>query len=117
VLLPATHADQAVATARREGDRVIQAAAEWKRGFLLLLLNRADAQSDKHPLLAQTAVACGSGTCAETVRFQIYEYLPATSANLALLDLRAQHPGARSVAELSSGNAEVTEHQQVNEHP
>jgi hypothetical protein len=80
-------------------------------------VNRADAQSDKHPLLAQTAVACGSGTCAETVRFQIYEYLPATSANLALLDLRAQHPGARSVAELSSGNAEVTEHQQVNEHP
>jgi hypothetical protein len=30
----------------------------------------------------------------ETNRFQTYELLPATKANLALLSLRAQHPGA-----------------------
>jgi hypothetical protein len=63
------------------------------------------AQSDYHPLLIQTRVSCSSGDCAETVRFQIYELLPATSANLALLDLSAQHPGARvqSVAPRSGG--------------
>jgi hypothetical protein len=28
------------------------------------------------------------------VHFETYEYLPATAANLSLLDLSAQHPGA-----------------------
>jgi hypothetical protein len=58
----------------------------------------AVAQSDYRPLLVQTTVGCATGTCAETVRFQVHEFLPATSANLALLDLRAQHPGARLVS-------------------
>lgn len=31
----------------------------------------------------------------QTDRFLTYEYLPATAANLALTDIRAQHPGAR----------------------
>jgi hypothetical protein len=52
------------------------------------------AQSDDHPLLVQTTTDCGSGPCAETGRIQTYEYLPATPANLALLSLETQHPGA-----------------------
>jgi hypothetical protein len=55
------------------------------------------AQSDYHPLLLQTTVGCQQGQCPETVQFQAYEYLPETSANLSLLDLRAQHPGATVV--------------------
>jgi hypothetical protein len=31
----------------------------------------------------------------QTTRFETYERLPATESNLALLDLRAQHPGAK----------------------
>ncbi len=55
------------------------------------------AKSDYHPLLLQTTVACQQGQCSETVHFLTYEYLPATPANLSLLDLRAQHPGATVV--------------------
>jgi hypothetical protein len=36
-------------------------------------------------------------------RFLTFEYLPRTTANLALTDLRAQHPDA-TVSEASSGN-------------
>ena len=39
----------------------------------------------------------GSCDCDETIRFQAYEYLPGSLANLRLLDLPAQHPGARVV--------------------
>jgi hypothetical protein len=67
------------------------------------------AQSDYHPLLVQTHVVCSSTDCAETVSFQTYEYLPATSANLALLDLSAQHPGARqATSSQASGETVVT---------
>jgi hypothetical protein len=52
------------------------------------------AQGDYRPLLVQTSVGCGSDMCGEIVRFQTYEYLPASPANLALLDLRAQHADA-----------------------
>jgi hypothetical protein len=55
------------------------------------------AKSDYHPLLLQTTVGCQQGQCPETVQFQTYEYLPTTPANLSLLDLRAQHPGATVV--------------------
>jgi hypothetical protein len=61
------------------------------------------AQSDYHPLLIQGTVPCAQNqrqcteTETETVQFQTYEYLPETSANLSLLDLSAQHPGARVV--------------------
>jgi hypothetical protein len=55
------------------------------------------AKSDYHPLLVQTTVGCPQGTCPETLQFQTYEYLPTTPANLSLLDLRAQHPGATVV--------------------
>jgi hypothetical protein len=48
------------------------------------------AKSDYRPLLVQTTV----GGSPETVHFETYEYLPATAANLSLLDLSAQHPGA-----------------------
>ncbi|HEX4217650.1 MAG TPA: hypothetical protein VHZ02_04740 [Acidimicrobiales bacterium] len=52
------------------------------------------AKSDYRPLLVQTTVACAQGQCPETVHILTYEYLPATAANLSLLDLSAQHPGA-----------------------
>jgi hypothetical protein len=55
------------------------------------------AKSDYHPLLLQGTVGCQQGQCPETVQFQTYEYLPETPANLSLLDLRAQHPGATVV--------------------
>ncbi len=55
------------------------------------------AKSDYHPLLLHTTIACQQGQCPETVHFQAYEYLPETPANLSLLDLRAQHPGATLV--------------------
>jgi hypothetical protein len=57
------------------------------------------AQSDYRPLVVRTTVDCGHGSpCTEVVRFGTYEYLPATPANLSLLDLQAQHPGAKVVA-------------------
>ena len=62
------------------------------------------AQSDAHPLLIQTTTECGSGPCTETLRFQTYEYLPATPANLALLSLKAQHPGATIKAARNQGS-------------
>jgi len=55
------------------------------------------AKSDYHPLLLQGTIACQQGQCSETVHFLTYEYLPETSANLSLLDLSAQHPGATVV--------------------
>jgi hypothetical protein len=55
------------------------------------------AKSDYHPLLLQTTIACQQGQCPETVQFQAYEYLPETSADLSLLDLSSQHPGATVV--------------------
>ena len=56
------------------------------------------AKSDYRPLLLQGTIACQQGPqCPETVKFQTYEYLPETPANLSLLDLRAQHPGATVV--------------------
>ena len=55
------------------------------------------AQSDYHPLLVQGTTQCQQGPCPETVQFQTYEYLPETAANLNLLDLSAQHPGATVV--------------------
>jgi hypothetical protein len=55
------------------------------------------AKSDYHPLLLQTTVTCQQGQCPETVQFQTYEYLPETPANLSLLDLSSQHPGATVV--------------------
>ena len=55
------------------------------------------AKSDYHPLLIEGTTVCQRGPCSQTVRFQTYEYLPETPANLSLLDLRAQHPGATVV--------------------
>ena len=55
------------------------------------------AKSDYRPLLLQGTIGCQRGQCPETVHFHTYEYLPETPANLSLLDLRAQHPGATVV--------------------
>jgi hypothetical protein len=52
------------------------------------------AQSSFRPLLIDYNANGG-----ETIRYESYEYLPATGANLALLDLVEQHPGARVVRE------------------
>lgn len=48
-------------------------------------------RSDYQPLEIQTTGV------RETIDFQAYEYLPANTANTKLLDLQAQHPGARVV--------------------
>jgi hypothetical protein len=77
------------------------------------------AKSDYHPLEIQTTLTSethpsggasdhsgvkGTGTSAsETIDFQTYEYLPATSSNLQLLDLQAQHPGAQVIDGCSAG--------------
>jgi hypothetical protein len=71
------------------------------------------AKSNYHPLQIQTTLSgedrkpggagdhsstTGAGSdVPETIDFQTYEYLPATSANLQLLDLQAQHPGAQVI--------------------
>jgi hypothetical protein len=55
------------------------------------------ASGDARPLLVQTTTDCGRVQCPETIQFQVYEYLPATPANLALLSVAAQHPGAMTV--------------------
>jgi hypothetical protein len=57
------------------------------------------ARSDYRPLEIETTQAGRAGDVAETVVFQTYEHLPANQANLRLLDLAAQHPGARVVSE------------------
>jgi hypothetical protein len=49
------------------------------------------AQSNYHPLAIETTADN------ETIRYSTYEYLRATSSNLALLDLTVQHPSATVV--------------------
>jgi hypothetical protein len=78
------------------------------------------AKSDYHPLEIQTnlssppqkgagggkqhtAVKNNSTGTPETIDFQTYEYLPATSTNLKLLDLQAQHPGATVIGAAQGG--------------
>jgi len=77
------------------------------------------AKSDYHPLEIQTslasdahkggggkdhsAVQTGGRPVSETIDFQTFEYLPPTSANLQLLDLQAQHPGAQTIGTGSAG--------------
>lgn len=51
------------------------------------------ARDSYRPLLIETGAGC-LGTCTETIRYQIYEYLTSNPANMKLLDLAAQHPGA-----------------------
>lgn len=52
-------------------------------------------QGDAHPLLIQTTTDCGSGPCAETLRFQTYEYLPATPATWRCSTCRPSTPSRR----------------------
>jgi hypothetical protein len=42
-----------------------------------------------------TGIGTTPDTGVQTTRFETYERLPVTESNLALLDLRAQHPGAK----------------------
>ncbi len=57
------------------------------------------AKADYRPLEIRTTTQAGpeGQTVDETIDFQAYEYLPSTQANLAQLDLAAQHPGAQVV--------------------
>jgi hypothetical protein len=59
------------------------------------------ARSDYHPLEIDTT------TNSETIVYQTYEYLPATNANLQLLDLTAQHPSA-TVVDATGANTSTT---------
>jgi hypothetical protein len=64
------------------------------------------ARDTYHPLRIVTTVDGAPGcaaSCTETISYQAYEYLPPTDANLALLDVAAQHPGARVVTLPSAG--------------
>jgi hypothetical protein len=56
------------------------------------------AKDDYRPLEIETTTDGPSGPVTETIRYQILEYLPATAASRALLDLAAQHPGAQIVS-------------------
>jgi len=53
------------------------------------------ARDTYYPVLIESTG--GPCNCDETIRFQAYEYLPASQANLQLLDLAAQHPDAQVV--------------------
>jgi hypothetical protein len=59
------------------------------------------ATTDYRPLEIDTI------TNSEKIVYQTYEYLPATSANLQLLDLSAQHPGA-TVTNATAGASTTT---------
>jgi hypothetical protein len=56
------------------------------------------AKDDYRPLEIETTADGPLGSVTETIRYQIYEYLPATATSRALLDLAAQHPGAPVVS-------------------
>jgi hypothetical protein len=57
------------------------------------------ARDTYRPLQIQTTAQTGHDgqQVAETIQYQTYEYLPASAANLELLDVAAQHPGARVI--------------------
>lgn len=50
----------------------------------------SDARDSYYPVLIESSG--GSCNCRETIRFQAYKYMPATAANLQLLDPATQHP-------------------------
>ena len=52
------------------------------------------ATSDYRPLVIDYNANGG-----QTISFEAYEYLPANAINLSLLNLVAQHPGARVVGQ------------------
>jgi hypothetical protein len=66
----------------------------------------ATAYVDKHdyrPLLLEYSANGG-----ETIRYETYEYLAATAANLGLLDVAAQHPSAGVVTAPANQSASST---------
>jgi hypothetical protein len=65
------------------------------------------ARADYRPLQIETSVDTQTGRAQETIRYETYEYLPGTAANRRLLDLSAQHPGARIVQAGSPGEKPV----------
>jgi hypothetical protein len=74
--------------ARVEGPATVDGAAAWKlrvSGASDRFLNGTVyvAQSTYEPLLIQTPVGSCGTACAETIRYQTYEYLPRTAQNLA----------------------------------
>jgi outer membrane lipoprotein-sorting protein len=63
------------------------------------------ARDTHYPVLIESTG--GPCKCTETIRFQAYEYLPASAANLRLLDLTAQHPGARVITGAPRGTITI----------
>jgi hypothetical protein len=68
------------------------------------------ARDDYRPLQIQTTTQAGpdGAEVGETIQYQTYEYLPADQANLALVDLAAQHPGAQVVTQQPGGKPTST---------
>jgi hypothetical protein len=66
------------------------------------------AKDDYRPLEIETTTNGRLGSGTETIRFQILEYLPATTASRALLDLAAQHPGAQMASTRPGGKTTTT---------
>jgi hypothetical protein len=66
------------------------------------------ARDDYRPLQIETTTDTPAGPVSETIRFEAYEYLPGTRASRALLDLAAQHPGARMVSTPAGGKTTTT---------
>jgi outer membrane lipoprotein-sorting protein len=60
-------------------------------------------QRDYRPLLLEYSASGG-----ETIRYETYEYLAATAANLRLLDVAAQHPSAGVVTAPANQSASST---------
>ncbi len=78
------HAEHLYRWARaRVGDHAADLTAEvFARAWLRRRSFRDEADGSAFP-------------CGEVIKFSAYEYLPATAANVRLLDLTAAHPGAR----------------------
>jgi hypothetical protein len=86
-----------VGTTEIDGERLLEITASSSSDTLLDGTLYVDATT-YHPVRAELGPsACHDCGGPEQIRFLVYEYLPATPANVGLTSLTAQHPDARVV--------------------